>query len=81
MRTSDGHYLAMPVGDIGFNAFLGRPNPRPQPATTRLAWLAFRVLTMAERRAFVRLARSRNVRLRDFLLRKGADQRQRRGRS
>jgi hypothetical protein len=72
MRTSDGHYLAERAGDIGFNAFLGAPNPRPQPATTRLAWSAFRVLTLTERRSLVRLARSRNVRIRDFLLRKGA---------
>lgn len=26
-RTSDGHYLAMDRGDIGFNRFIGKPAP------------------------------------------------------
>ena len=27
VRTSDGHYLAQEEGDLGYNAFLGRPAP------------------------------------------------------
>lgn len=69
IRTSDGHYLAREVGDCGFNAFLGAPNPRPRPETTARAWRAFRA---GDRRAIVRLARARGVRLRDFLVKGGA---------
>ena len=27
MRTSDGFYIAQEQGDVGYNAFLGNPNP------------------------------------------------------
>ncbi len=62
-RTVDGHYLGRASGDCGFNAFFGRPNPRPQPATVTLGWEAFRTAP----RACVRSARASGVDLRDFL--------------
>jgi len=67
-RTSDGYYLARAVGDIGLNAFLGRPNPKPKRVTLDRSWGIFRALTLAQRKHLVHLARSRNVILRDFLL-------------
>lgn len=33
-RTSDGHYIAQLKGDLGYNAFLGKPSP-PHPGPGR----------------------------------------------
>lgn len=72
MRTTDGHYLARERGDIGFNAFMGKPNPRPMESTLQRAWGIFCGLSLSERKGIVRLARAKNVNLRDFLKKGGA---------
>lgn len=66
--TTDGHYLATAKNDIGFNVFLGRPSPYPSPQTTAHVWKAFRACP--DKRGLIRLARSRNIDLRDFLFRR-----------
>ncbi len=67
--TSDGFYMIMDRGDIGFNRFLGRPNPGPDVGLkwARATWQA---LPFRTRRDVARLARSRNVDLRLFLPRR-----------
>ena len=36
-RTSDGHYVAMAHGDIGYNEFFGQPAPvHPGPANDQM---------------------------------------------
>ena len=36
VKTSDGHYLGMAKGDIGFNAYIGKPQaPHAGPGLTR----------------------------------------------
>jgi len=63
--TSDGFFLARQMGDIGFNLFLGQPNPgeigREYSAGI---WAGF---TFAERKAVVRAAHRIGVNLRIFL--------------
>jgi len=65
MRTGDGFYIGRQLGDIGFNAFLGRPSPGPFGVSE--SWRKFRKLSFSDRREVVRFARAANVRLRDFL--------------
>ena len=49
VRTSDGYYLAQYKGDIGYNAFLGKPHA-PHLGTGRDSILeAWRGLTQQER--------------------------------
>ncbi len=68
IRTSDGHYLAQRYGDIGFNHFLGKPNKCPLPGTVEVAKKYWnRAEGLAEKKALLRLARRKNIQLRDFL--------------
>lgn len=69
--TSDGYYLGMEHGDIGFNAFLGKPNGNLQPTTIRRSYEKFRLLSLTEKKSVVLLARGKGVNLRSFLV-KGA---------
>ena len=56
VRTSDGHYIASVHGDVGYNAFLGRPSP-PHPGPGRDAMLAvWDGLSQEEREAVYCLA-------------------------
>ena len=55
-RTSDGFYMAMAKGDIGYNHFLGKPNP-PHPGPGRDMMLAtWAKLSNDERQAVLSLA-------------------------
>jgi hypothetical protein len=67
--TTDGFYLARVRGDVGFNRFLGRPNPGPDVGQVyaRGVWQS---LDVGERRDVVRAARARGVNLRRFLPRR-----------
>lgn len=67
--TSDGYYVGRYVNDVGYNAFLGKPNPHPSGAGPARSWRVFRALDKQERRAVVTAARARNVNLRAFLVR------------
>ena len=64
---STGNVLAQEIGDIGFNAFMGKPNP--QGPGIEWAWNRFRELSMPERRQVIKLACAKGVNLRDFLKR------------
>lgn len=35
VRTSDGFYIGQKPGDIGYNAFIGKPNPNEGPGRRR----------------------------------------------
>ena len=66
--TSDGtgNYLGMLQGDVGYNLYLGKPNPRPQWTTVQLAWQHW-TRNKPYQRAVVNVAKAKGVRLRDFL--------------
>jgi hypothetical protein len=56
VRTSDGFYLGRVKGDLGYNAFLGKPKP-PHPGPGRdLTLNTWGKLTPTERRAVLALA-------------------------
>ena len=70
MKTSDGFFIAMEYGDIGFNAFLGQPNPgQIGREFSRGKWQA---LNFSDQRAVARIAKAKAIDLRTFLPRKGA---------
>ncbi len=63
--TSDGFFLGMEMGDIGYNVFLGQPNPGTHGREfSRSRW---QELTFSERKAVVRRARGKAINLRLFL--------------
>ena len=58
VRTSDGFYLGQQEGDLGYNAFIGRPPP-PHPGPGRDMMLeTWAGLTADEKRAVLMLAYS-----------------------
>lgn len=62
-RTSDGHYLRMEEGDIGFNHFLGQPAP-PHPGPGRENMLrAWRAMSDGDRRGAIAAAVARGINL------------------
>lgn len=55
-RTTDGHYIAQIHGDVGYNAFLGRPAP-PHDGPGRDSMLAtWHSLTPRDKAAVISLA-------------------------
>ncbi len=64
-RTSDGFYLARAEGDIGFNVWLGKPNPgRIGKEHSAKSWQR---LSFGAQRQVIRCARAKGVVLRVFL--------------
>lgn len=65
-RTSDGFFLARPVGDIAYNVFLGKPSFHPGPGKdrSREVWAQ---LTFTQRKAAVRQSRTFGLSLSDML--------------
>ena len=56
VRTVDGHYIAQLHGDVGYNAFLGKPSP-PHPGPGRdLMLKVWNGLTQDEKQAVLVLA-------------------------
>ncbi len=65
MKTSDGFFIGMEYGDIGYNAFLGQPNPgQIGRAFSRTIWQA---LEFPDQRAVARVAKAKAIDLRIFL--------------
>ncbi len=50
VRTSDGFYLGQAPGDLGYNVFIGKPNPHEGPGRERSRGL-WEGLTVQERNA------------------------------
>ena len=50
IRTSDGFYMGRSPGDIGYNVFIGKPNPNEGPGRRR-SRAVWEVLTEHERGA------------------------------
>lgn len=70
MKTSDGFFIGMEYGDIGYNAFLGQPNPGDIGRQfSRGTWQA---LNFTDQKAVVRVAKAKAIDLRIFLPKKGA---------
>lgn len=61
IRTPDGHYLGRQDGDIGYNLFIGIPNPDPSDETIERSRAIWARLTDAQRAALL----SRTLRPRD----------------
>ena len=67
IRTSDGCYLGMAAGDIGYNAFLGKPasiHPGPGLENATEKWNA---LSKSEQLLVAQLARAKSILLTEFL--------------
>lgn len=58
VRTGDGYYLAQVVGDLGYNAFLGKPNPPHNGPGRNLMLSVWSSLTDKEKRAVYALAKN-----------------------
>ena len=56
VRTSDGYYLAQVKGDLGYNAFLGKPHAPHPGAGMDFMLKAWKGLTTTERIAVLALA-------------------------
>lgn len=57
-RTTDGHYIARVHGDIGYNAFLGRPSLVHEGPGRHATLMLWNELSPAERAAVLALAAS-----------------------
>ncbi len=55
-RTSDGFYLARPIGSVGYDAFLGQPKPPHDGPGRDLMLDTWNALSDAERRQVASLA-------------------------
>jgi hypothetical protein len=55
-RTSDGYYMGQAAGDIGYNAFLGRPEPVHDGPGRQAMLKVWAGLSDDEREAVLRLA-------------------------
>jgi hypothetical protein len=65
--TSDGYVMGMREGDVGYNLFFGKPNPRPKPSTVALSVRTFDALPGSEKADVRKLAGQLGVRLETFI--------------
>lgn len=65
-RTTDGFFLARPIGSIGFDLFLGNPNPGPGPGRDR-SRSVFRSLSYSAKRTTASTAKRLGFSLRLFV--------------
>ena len=55
-RTPDGHYLAQLSGDLGYNVYLGEPNPSPTDAANKRVQGIWNGFTATEQDAVLQIA-------------------------
>lgn len=61
VKTTDGHFIGMEAGDIGYNHFLGKPSAPHVGAGRDRTLSIWESLTPQERRAVYLVAKAKNI--------------------